>query len=152
MIKKLQRKFIFSAMLAITILLVFLLGALNIENAHMSKKQNEQVIDTLLNNENMKPLPHMDKKTKGFLSVPINENAKFSTVYFTVRTDDAENIISTDVSHIASVSEKDAEEIFIKITKKNSNEGKIQNFRYKSTVNMHDNTKIYLFIDTTMQT
>ncbi|MDE5984905.1 MAG: HAMP domain-containing histidine kinase, partial [Eubacterium sp.] len=152
MIKKLQRKFIFSAMLAITILLVFLLGALNIENAHMSRKQNEQVIDTLLSNENLKPLSHMDKEPRGFLSAPIDENAKFSTVYFTVRTDDAENIISTDVSRIASVSEKDAEEIFIKITEKNSNEGKIQNFRYKSTVNMHDNTKIYLFIDTTMQT
>lgn len=152
MIKKLQRKFIFSAMLAITILLVLLLGAINIENAHMSKKQNEQMIDTLLNNETMIHPPHTEREPKGFLSAPIDENAKFSAVYFTVRTDDSENIISTDVSRIASISEKDAEEIFIKITEKNSNEGKIQNLRYKSTVNMHDNTKIYLFIDTTIQT
>ena len=38
MIKKLQKKFVFSAMLAITILLVLLLSAINIENAQMSKK------------------------------------------------------------------------------------------------------------------
>lgn len=151
MIKKLQRKFIFSAMLAITILLVFLLGAINIENAHMSEKQNEQVIDTLLNNENLKPLPRMDKEPRGFLSAPIDENAKISTVYFTIRTDYSENIISIDVSHIATISEDNAREIYNKITDKNSSEGKIQGFCYKAIVNEYDNSKVYLFLDTTLQ-
>ena len=152
MIKKLQKKFVFSAMLAITILLVLLLSAINLENAQMSKKQNEQMIDTLLNGEIMRHPEHTKNEPKGFLAAPIDENAKFSTAYFTIRTDNAENIISTNISRIANISENDAKEIYSKAINENSVQGRIQSFRYKSAVNEHDNSKIYLFIDTTIPT
>ena len=152
MIKRLQKKFIFSAMLAITILLVSLLGALNIGNAYVSKSQNEQIINSLLNSETMKQLPHTEKRPMEFLSVPMDENFKMASVYFTIRTDSSDNIISADVNRIANISEEDAKEIFNEVIHSESSEGKISSFRYKSAINEHDNSKVYLFLDTTRQT
>lgn len=152
MIKRLQKKFIFSAMLAITILLVSLLGALNIGNAYVSKSQNEQIINSLLNSETMKQLPHTEKRPMEFLSAPMDENFKMASVYFTIRTDSSDNIISADVNRIANISEEDAKEIFNEVIHSESSEGKISSFRYKSAINEHDNSKVYLFLDTTRQT
>ncbi|MGN0526281.1 MAG: sensor histidine kinase [Acutalibacteraceae bacterium] len=151
MIKKLQRKFIFSAMLAVTVLLVMLLGAINIINAHTSKLQNEQMLNSLLSSKAMMHPPFDDREPKGNLFIHNDENSKMASVYFIIRTDSSNNIISVDVSHIANVSEQEAKEIFEKIIGK-EDQGRIQDFRYKSAVNERDNSKIYLFLDTTMQT
>lgn len=152
MIKRLQKKFIFSAMLAITILLVLLLGAINIGNTYASKNQNEQLINSLLNSETMKQPPYTEKRPMEFLSAPMDENFKMASVYFTIRTDSSDNIISADVNRIANISEEDAEEIFKEAINSKSSEGKISSFRYKSAINDHDNSKVYLFLDTTRQT
>ena len=48
MIKTLQKKFIVSAMLAITILLVILLSAINIGNIAISAAQSRQMLGMLL--------------------------------------------------------------------------------------------------------
>ncbi len=150
MIKKLQKKFIFSSMLAITILLVLLLGAINIGNAYTSKNQNEQLINSLLNNETMKQSPRDEQRPIKIFSTPVmDENSEMASVYFTVRTDSSNNIMSVDVNRIANISEKDAEEIFHKIVSSGASEGKIQSFRYKSSIDEKDNSKIYLFLDTT---
>lgn len=152
MIKKLQKKFIFSAMLAITILIVLLLGAINIGNAYASKNQNEQLINSLLNNETMKQPPRNEKRPMEFLSAPMDENFKMASVYFTIRTDSCDNIISTDVNRIANISEEEAEELFKEVIHSETSEGKIGSFRYKCAVNEHDNSKVYFFLDTTRQT
>lgn len=151
MIKKLQKKFIFSAMLAVTILLVLLLGTINIINAYSSINQNEKLINTLLNGETVMQPPRDEKRPMRILSSPFDENFKISSVYFTVHTDGFGNIISTDVSRIADLSESDAKEIFNEVISRNSSEGKIHSFRYKSVVSGHGDGKTYLFLDTTRE-
>ena len=151
MIKTLQKKFILSAMLAITILLTILLGAINIGNAYVSRQQNEQMVRLLLDEETMMhPMPR-DNKPKGFWTAPMDENSRMSALYFTVRIDQNENMIKIDTSRIASVSEEEAIEICRSVIDKGLDEGKIQNFRFKTAVSERDNSKVFLFLDTTVQ-
>lgn len=152
MIKKLQRKFIFSAMLAITILLVLLLGAINIFNAQATRRQNEQLTDTLLSSEAMMLPPRMDKEPAGFLSAPMDENSKMASVYFTVQTDISGNIVSVDTSRIADISQEEAEKIFSKAVSKSPSQGKVQDFYYKSAADEKGTGTVYLFLDTANQT
>lgn len=151
MIKTLQKKFILSAMLAITILLIILLGAINIGNACISARQNEQMINLLLDEETMMhPMPR-NSEPKGFWAAPTDENSRMSALYFTVRIDQNERMIGIDTSRIASVSEKEAVEICQSVIERGLSEGKIQNFRYKTAVSARDNSRVYLFLDTTVQ-
>lgn len=151
MIKTLQKKFILSAMLAITILLAILLGAINIGNACVSRRQNEQMVRLLLDEETMMhPMPR-DNKPKGFWTNPMDENSRMSALYFTVRIDQNENTVKIDTSRIASVSEEEAIEICRSVIDEGLDEGKIQNFRFKTAVSERDNSKVFLFLDTTEQ-
>ena len=47
MIKQLQRKFVFSAMLAITVLLIVVLGAVNIFNTISENQKTDKLLSTL---------------------------------------------------------------------------------------------------------
>lgn len=156
MIKKLQKKFIFSAMLAVTILLIILLGAINTANAYSSKIQNERMLDNLLISETAPPHDNNDnnnnnhKEPKKSSLPPAEEKAKIPSVYFKIRTDNSDNITSVEISHINNITEDEAKEIFSKIDSRNDN-GTVQNFRYKYTVNTPDSSKTYFFLDTTIQ-
>lgn len=150
MIKTLQRRFIFSAMLAITILLVVLLGTINIGNIFMLRQQNEKMLDILLNEETMMK-PQSINKPKGFLKPHMDENSKMSAVYFTVRVDQFQNIIKVDTGRIASVSEEEAIELYQAAINKGSSDGRLQNFRYRAAESERDSSKVYLFLDDSMQ-
>lgn len=151
MIKTLQKRFIFSAMLAITILLAALLGAINIGNICISRQQSEKMLEVLLNEETMMQPPLMDKP-KGFLDSPMNENSKMSAVYFTVRVSQSQNVVKVDTGRIADVSENEAIELFQAVINKGSSDGRIQNFRYRVAESERDSGKVYLFLDVSMQT
>ncbi len=151
MIKTLQKKFIFSAMLAITILLAALLGAINIGNICISRQQDEKMLETLLKEETMMQPPPMDKP-KGFFDPPMNENSKMSAVYFTVRVDQFQNVVKVDTGRIADVSEKEAIGLYQSVIDKGSSDGRIQSFRYRVAQSERDSSKVYLFLDVSMQT
>lgn len=150
MIKTLQKKFILSAMLAVTILLAVLLGAINIGNIYISHRQNEQIIKALLSEETMLQPPPIGKP-KGFLDIRMDENSRRSAVYFTVRVSASKDIIKVDTDRIAGISEEKAIEIYQAVINKKSSSGKIQNFRYQTTESRRDGGKVYLFLDTSMQ-
>ncbi len=150
MIKTLQKKFILSAMLAITILLVLLLGAINIGNVYTSKRQNGRMLEELLNEE-LRMQPPGDDKPKGFFDGPMTEDSKMSAVYFTVRTDREKDGIKADTGRIASISEEEAVELCRSVMETGSVKGKIQNFRYRMAVNEQDGSMVYLFLDTSVQ-
>ncbi len=54
MTKTLQKKFIATAMIAITVLIIVLLGTINVINAVRISRENAQVMDMLVMNENMR--------------------------------------------------------------------------------------------------
>lgn len=151
MIKILQKRFIFSAMLAITILLIALLSAINIGNICISQQQDEKMLEALLNEETMMQPSPMDKP-KGFLDSPMNENSKMSAVYFTVRVSQFQNVIKVDTGRIADVSENEAIELYQSVINQGSSDGRIQNFRYRVAESERDSSKVYLFLDVSMQT
>lgn len=149
MIKTLQKKFIFSAMLSVTILLILLLSAINIGNAYVSMRQNKQMTDNLLSGEAAMQPPRK-QELRGLLRAPMDENSKKAAVYFTVRTDSAGNIIEVDISRISDFSEEAAEEICKKIIKEGLSEGRTKNFYFK-TAECNHNERMYLFLDATVQ-
>ncbi|MCI8331859.1 MAG: GHKL domain-containing protein [Clostridiales bacterium] len=151
MIKTLQKRFILSAMLAITILLFVLLGAINIGNICMSEKQNKQLIDALIEEKTIMPLPPNNDRPKGFLNGPMDENSRMAAVYFTVKVSERQNLLEINTERIADVSEEEAKEIYQAAIKKDGREGIIQKFRYRAFQNERDGSTTYLFLDTTMQ-
>lgn len=151
MIKTLQKRFILSAMLAITILLAALLGAINIGNIVMSRQQNEKMLEVLLNEETTMQPPPMDQP-KGFLDAPMDENSKMSAVYFTVRVNQLQHVIKVDTGRIADVSEKEAIELCQTVMDEGSTDGRIQRFYYRAAKSQRDDGKVYLFLDVSMQT
>lgn len=149
MIKALQKKFIFTAMIAITILLLALLGAINIGNAYLNEKQNERLLKSLINNQvSVIPPPPARGEIPGFLQSPINENAKMSAVFFTAKIDYDRKIVGIDVNHIASISEDEAKEIVETVLVNEKSEGTTHGFRFKSIDMKMENATIYLFLDT----
>ncbi len=150
MIKTLQKRFILSAMLAITILLVILLGVINVGNIFISQQQNEKMMEALLNEETMMQPPPPDKR-KDFLDSPMDENSKMSAVYFTVRVDSSQNIIKVDTGRIADVSEEEAIEMCQTVMNEKSSDGRIQGFLYRMAESERDGSRVYLFLDTSIQ-
>ncbi|HNX64148.1 MAG TPA: HAMP domain-containing sensor histidine kinase [Oscillospiraceae bacterium] len=149
MIRTLQKKFVLTAMLAITILLLALLGAINIGNAFINESQNERLLEFLINNQmpGMQPPPARGEMP-GFLEAPLNENKKMSAVFFTAKIDYDRKIVGIDVSRIASVSEDEAKEIVETVLVNRKSEGITHGFRYKSVDLKTENATIYLFLDT----
>lgn len=151
MIRTLRKRFVFFAMAAITVLLLFLLGAINIGNIYVSERQNEQMITVLLDEKNLGKPPRTGNRPRGFLDVPNDENSRMSAVYFTVRVDSNNNIFEIDTDRIADISDDEAKELFQAVKESGTDEGKIQNFRYKASKNERDGSTVYLFLDTTIQ-
>ncbi len=149
MIKTLQKKFIFSAMLAITILLVILLGAINIGNLCISRRQSGQTLKMLLSEQTMQPPP--DEGHKGFLDAPMDENFRMSAVFFTVRVDRNGELQKVDTGRIADVSKEEAARLCREVMAAGSTKGTVGNFRYQMAESQRDGSRVYLFLDTSIQ-
>ena len=144
MADKLQRRFVVTAMTAISFLLIFLLAALNIANGIMNSRQADRLLSALA--EPMPPMPMMPQRDFRFFDEPPSENSKMSAVYFSVSYSPAGQVEHVDLSRIASVSAEDALEIAENATR---DKGRISGFMYKRV----DTDKGYrlVFLDTDMQ-
>lgn len=150
MIKMLQKRFIFSAMLAISILLIVLLGAINVGNILLSDRQSRQMANMLLNEE-LRVQPPREERPRDFFKLPMDANTKMSAVYFTVQVGADNTIFGVNTERIADISDEDAESLCMQAMEQNKSEGKIQNFLFRSAENQRDGSLIFLFLDTTVQ-
>lgn len=132
MIKALRKKFIFSSMTAITVLIIVLLSGINIFNIYSVSGQNKSTLNFLISNSiHIQPeIPNGIKppEKSGFDFKPPEEDRRQSAVYFKVSEDGSGKIIDIDVSRIPSVTQKEAKAIYNSITDK---EGKVKSFLYK---------------------
>lgn len=149
--RTLQKKFVLSTMLAITILLVILLGAINIGNLCVSERQSRQMIGMLLDEETMRQPPPRNHAPKGIWDAPMDENSRMSAVYFAVRVDQRQSIRMVDIGRIAGISEDEAANICREVMETGKSEGRIQSFRYQTAVDERDQSTVYLFLDTSAQ-
>ena len=100
MIKILRKKFIRTAMLAVTVLLVFLLGAINLINLGMVQRDLKDTLQMVAD--------RVDKP----------DNDLVNTAYFLVKLDGNGNVTSVDVTHVTGVDEEQAASYALKVYEK----------------------------------
>ncbi len=152
MIKLLQRKFIFTSMIAITVLILFMLGAINVANIlwvkndantrlHMIAKKNGNPMDL---QGNPRELPRFNDKMQ-----PRLEGDRIQTTpFFTVNFDENERIIFTDSSHIPSLTKTDVEAYAKQVLHEKKESGEIGNYKYLVNQDERIPGKSITFLDT----
>ena len=177
MIKTLQRKFVITAMAAISLLILVLLGVINIVNAWSSYAQTEELLLLLSDNklepapqelqppdaseewpsqalqlpQNQEPQELPGEGPRGFLNPPITEDTAMSAVYFTVWVDPEGEVAGCDVSRIASVTEDEAAEYALAAMNKGKTSGTYGHFKYLMVQHPESMGTSIIFLDTTSQ-
>lgn len=156
MIKALQRKFVITAMIAITVLLFSLVGVINILNYVQIRQQSSHTLSLLASNDGM--FPKLDNRgdhpidpPRNFLSPPLDENTALSTRYFIVRTDPQDQVRFVDVEHIASVSQDDAIQYASQVLASGLEQGKVDQFHYQIVSSQAGPGKTLVFLDSSDQ-
>ena len=146
MVKKLQKKFILIAMLAIATVTCSIYGIITLENYNIMNRQTDGLLNLISENGGRIPeyRPRNDE-----LAEFITEETQFSTRYFIIRTDNNNEIVETNMQYIATVTQEDAQEILQKILEDNKETGYYGNYKYKITE--ETDGKMIVFLDCTMQ-
>lgn len=148
MTKKLQRRFIKTAMIAISVLLIILLGTINILNSYFSEHESDKILNMLAMSDSKPPRPAPPKEFRrdAFSPTP-PEDSKMSALYFTAKeTDDGDFTI--DLNRISSITEGDAQTLLANAINADADTGKAQNFKYKRSVSPISGHITYVFLDT----
>ncbi|MBQ6846717.1 MAG: HAMP domain-containing histidine kinase [Oscillospiraceae bacterium] len=153
MTKTLKRRFIVTAMIAISFLLVVLLSIINIINYWFNDSESDRILNILADPHapfHLHRSPSFPGDNNKIFSPPPNDNTRLSAIQFTVETDSNGEIFDIDLSRISTISEEEAGALFKKALSENSTYGKIESFKYKS-VNLSDGKTKYVFLDITTQ-
>lgn len=102
MIKILRKKFIRTAMLAVTVLLILLLGAINLVNLGMVQRDLKDTLQMVAD--------RVDKP----------DNDLVNTAFFLVKIDGSANVTSVDVTHVTGVDEEQAASYALSVYEKYS--------------------------------
>lgn len=152
MTKLLQRKFVFTAMTAVSILIVILLGTINIANIVMVRNETQKTLLMISkadgNFERIEPPRDLNKMTDAKIR-PKDERDKFlSSNFFIVKVNADREIIFTDVSRTSSVDEGLAQELALKVIDEASPSGKSGKYRYIVGNSRNMNETVVVFLDT----
>lgn len=153
MIKQLQRKFVFSSMLAISILLLVVLGGINVFYMISSNKQTDKLLTTLSEIENSaitQMLPQV-RDSWDLFSMVVTQDDTLGAIYFVANVDDKGNIWKLDTTHISSIGINDAIEYTEKVFYAQKEMGKIDGFKYQAMKSVGARGTTYIFLDVTKQ-
>ena len=167
MIRTLKRKFIVTAMTAVTVLLVTMLGAVNAVNVWTTRQDTARQLEDLLRMElqgppalpqkdgaeersqTEPPAPHKpgveEQPSRGFMGEAFNENSRLSAVYFTVWIRDGA-VTRTLVDRISDVSDGEAAALGLQALAAGRPEGRMDKFRYASGQTDAGET-LYVFLE-----
>ncbi len=152
MIKILQRKFIFAAMFAVSILLIASLGTINLANTIMTSNQTDNLLDEIITgelNQSSQPPNAPNNINPGSGPMRFSER-NMSFVFFVARVNNSGEVVQLDISRITTMTEDEAENITLQAIELSENSGKISGFKYTS---MNDGIgKVYVFLDVSYQT
>lgn len=140
----LQRKFIRTAMVAVTALLVVLLGTINIANWWQVEVQTDRMLSFLLQEE-LPPEGMLPRDPGGFLP-PLNADTRGAARFFQVFYDQAGQVVWVDVGQIATVSEEEALDYAQRC--QGQQEGSIDRFRFRRAATQDGQGEVLLFLDT----
>ena len=144
MIRTLQKKFIVTAMIAVTVLLLVLLGAINVANALSSSRESDQLLELVAAQEDFGPAPPerpegendprrepIGQERQGlFLRVP-DEDDRMTALSFSVRFDAAGELESVDLQRIASITEEEAVSLAREALASGQSKGRLGDCKYK---------------------
>lgn len=139
MIKTLQRKFVITAMTAITGLILLLLGAINTANLVMIGQRLDHTLELLGNTggdvDNLPPVQPRTPEGKPFpFEIPGAHRNDYDTFmasnYFVVRFNPNEDAVFVDVSRTSTVSEEDAVVLASQVRSNGLSQGKSGWLRY----------------------
>ena len=153
MIKTLQRKFIVTAMIAVSVLLLALLGAINIFSAVSSAADSQRLLGQLASFEDFGPAirPELpEDQEKGVFRRSPDENDRMSALTFSVRFDGEDQLRSLSLDRIATVDETQAEALARQALESGRNEGRLENYRYR-IVQPAPDSRTVVFLDVSGQ-
>ena len=154
MVRKLQKKFILIVALVLFLVLGGLVGTVNGINYWQTKQETDVLLNMLLDNDGTFPenspdtqgkqehlpedrapggdqLQFPEKRQSIWNNFRFSAETPFETRYFSASTTDGGKTWTTDVSHIASATEREAEAYAAKAAEKGKTEGKTGIFRYR---------------------
>lgn len=148
MIKTLQKRFVFSAMLAVTVLLVFLLGAINISHGVMTNRQIERILDTLTESRGAYSPPEQRPMLRwnAFRAAPTPDDM-MGARFFLVVFNEAGEAVHTNVKHIYAVSEETAETMAREVFTLGESTGRREQFEFRMSEMGEGRGKIAVFLD-----
>lgn len=152
MIQTLQKKFVVTAMIAITILLVALLGAVNLANYIMMNHHGEQLLQVLIENEGAPAMVRHSGYDSEYVPVkpPIREREAMEARYFLLRWDEEGALAYADTRHIFAVTAQEAQEYGETAMETEAAAGELEQFRYR-IVRTRDNGSMAVFLDVSAQ-
>ncbi|MGN1276741.1 MAG: sensor histidine kinase [Floccifex sp.] len=136
--KTIQKKFIKTAMIAITTLLTIMLVLLNAIVLYSNIKDIQNTLLALSNQNEIK------ERTPRIFNREMTKDDLLSSIYFTVYLDNNYNLVSIDLNRISSISVQEAS-AFIEKTE-NKQFGRISHFVFKKQQNLNGIQIIFLDI------
>lgn len=154
--RTLRRKFTVTAMIAVTVLLLVLLGAINAVNAWTSRAEIERQLDALSDTRqdfgqpdgrepDFDPARRLDGRGRMTLGPAPAAQTLFSARYYLVWADGSGEITAVDGSHIEYGSEEEATELFA--ASAGRSEGRSGAFRFR-TVTLPEGGTLTVFLYT----
>ena len=169
MIRTLQKKFTVTAMIAVTVLLVLLLGGINLINAVSARADSAELLKNLAALEDFGPAPQIASPSEGGFvpgeggMPPLGEDPggglfrrgpdagdRMSALTFTVRFDEEGELRSLDLTRIADLSEEEALALARQALSSGKGSGRIGALRYQ-VVSPAKDCKTVVFLDESRQ-
>lgn len=154
MTKTLQKRFVLTAMLAVSVLLAVLLGAINVTNFIFAEEQISNVLSILTDGQGVyAPPAHRTPQAHSpeFRATQRpSPDDMMGARYFAVVFDDAGAVVRVDVSKIYAVTEDEARELAVKLYN-GAQTGQYDQFRYRRTALPDERGSLMLFLDTSSQ-
>lgn len=148
MIKTLQKKFVVTAMTAITVLILLMLGAINIANIVLMDKEVDRSLNMLSEMEadggDFMPEPKGDPR--GNLDGE-NEDMRLSSYFFVVRLDENGQVIYMDVSHTLTMTEEEASKLAAQVYDSGRKSGRSGKYCYLVQDSRINHGKNMVFLD-----
>ena len=157
MIQILRRRFIITAMLAISVLLLVLLGVINTGNIIVNNQQINQVLNNLIESEGLYTPPEeamvqfspTEDATRTWPQIPASPTTDdmLGARYFFVRFDTDGEITSADISHIHIVGITEAQEMARAVYDGTADTGRTERFQFRITQALDRQSSLVIFLD-----
>ncbi len=139
MLKKLRVKFVVISTLSVSIILLFTVLFININNYLNIDKRSNEIMEVIIANDGIFPIK--EKNPRDVMSPEL----PFTTRYFTITLDSNNDIVEINTDRIFAVEKDQAKEYLESVLNNNQQKGYIDDYKYQ--VGVDNDSTIVVFID-----